>query len=55
MKVPQEAYASDQSQSLLQGWIKCPSLTENVSKPGFSLNAAVEGQQNNSVDFTENK
>ncbi|XP_074668137.1 ankyrin repeat domain-containing protein 31 [Strix aluco] len=47
---PQEAYVSDQSQSLLQGWIKCLSLTEDISKPGFSLNAAVEGQQNNSVD-----
>ncbi|KAM6187525.1 ankyrin repeat domain-containing protein 31 [Sarcoramphus papa] len=28
--IPQEAYTSDQSQSLLQGWIKCPSLTENI-------------------------
>ncbi|XP_026722281.1 putative ankyrin repeat domain-containing protein 31 [Athene cunicularia] len=47
---PQEAYVSDQSQSLMQGWIKCLSHTEDISKPGFSLNAAVEGQQNNSVD-----
>ncbi|XP_030368277.1 ankyrin repeat domain-containing protein 31 isoform X2 [Strigops habroptila] len=45
----QEAYTSDQSQSLLQCWIKCPSLTENISKSGSSLNAAVEGHQNNSV------
>ncbi|XP_040976765.1 ankyrin repeat domain-containing protein 31 [Aquila chrysaetos chrysaetos] len=52
--IPQEAYASDQSQSLLQGWIKCPSLTENISKPVFSLSAAVEGQQNNSVDIKWN-
>ncbi|XP_064295612.1 ankyrin repeat domain-containing protein 31-like [Phalacrocorax carbo] len=47
--IPQEAYTTDQSQSLLQGWINCQSLTENISKPGFPLNAAVEGQQNNSV------
>ncbi|XP_075582548.1 ankyrin repeat domain-containing protein 31 [Pelecanus crispus] len=52
--IPQEPYASDQSQSLLQGWIKCPSLTENISKPGFSLNAAVEGQQNNFADIKLN-
>ncbi|KAM9250398.1 LOW QUALITY PROTEIN: ankyrin repeat domain-containing protein 31 [Cariama cristata] len=52
--IPQEAHASDQSQSLLQSWIKCPSLTENISKPGFSLNAAIEGQQNNSVDIKLN-
>ncbi|XP_075382862.1 ankyrin repeat domain-containing protein 31 [Mycteria americana] len=52
--IPQETYASDQSQSLLQGWIKCPSLTENISKPGFSLNAAVEEQQNNFVDIILN-
>ncbi|XP_068279471.1 ankyrin repeat domain-containing protein 31 [Nyctibius grandis] len=52
--IPQEAYTSDQSQSLLQGWINCPSLTENISKPGFSLNAVVEGQQNNSVDIKLN-
>uniref|UniRef100_A0A663N823 Uncharacterized protein n=1 Tax=Athene cunicularia TaxID=194338 RepID=A0A663N823_ATHCN len=32
-----------------RGWIKCLSHTEDISKPGFSLNAAVEGQQNNSV------
>ncbi|XP_074876083.1 ankyrin repeat domain-containing protein 31 [Buteo buteo] len=52
--IPQEAYASNQSQSLLQGWIKCPSLTENISKPVFSLSAAVEGQQNNSIDIKWN-
>ncbi|KAM6036905.1 ankyrin repeat domain-containing protein 31 [Theristicus caerulescens] len=52
--IPQEAYASDESQSLLQDWIKCPSLTENISKPGFSLDPAVEGQQNNSVDIKLN-
>ncbi|KAM8984717.1 ankyrin repeat domain-containing protein 31 [Ara ararauna] len=45
----QETYTSDQSQSLLQGWVKCPSLTENISKSGFPLNAAVEGHQNDSV------
>ncbi|XP_061331696.1 ankyrin repeat domain-containing protein 31 [Pezoporus flaviventris] len=50
----QEAYTSDQSQSLLQGWIKYPSLTENISKSRFSLNAAVEGHQNNSVDIELN-
>ncbi|XP_065512481.1 ankyrin repeat domain-containing protein 31 [Caloenas nicobarica] len=52
--VPQEAYTSDQSQSLLQDWIKCPSFTEDISKPGFSLNAAVERQQDNSVDIELN-
>ncbi|XP_061225532.1 ankyrin repeat domain-containing protein 31 [Neopsephotus bourkii] len=50
----QEAYTSDQSQSLLQGWIKYPSLTENISKSVFSLNASVEGHQNNSVDIELN-
>ncbi|KAM6230010.1 ankyrin repeat domain-containing protein 31 [Porphyrio hochstetteri] len=49
--LPQEAYLSDQSQSLLQGWLECPSLTENISKLGLSSNAAVEGQQNNSIDI----
>ncbi|OPJ90475.1 hypothetical protein AV530_008663 [Patagioenas fasciata monilis] len=49
--VPQEADASDQSQSLLQDWINCPSFTENISKPVFSLNAAVERQQDDSVDL----
>ncbi|XP_050572428.1 ankyrin repeat domain-containing protein 31-like isoform X4 [Cygnus atratus] len=49
-QIPQERYAPDQSQSLLQGWINYPSLTENISKPAFSLNSAVEGQQNNSLD-----
>ncbi|XP_014820326.1 PREDICTED: putative ankyrin repeat domain-containing protein 31 [Calidris pugnax] len=52
--VAQEACTSDQSQSLLQGWINFPSLPENISKPGFALNAAVEGQQNNSVDINLN-
>ncbi|XP_065520156.1 ankyrin repeat domain-containing protein 31 [Lathamus discolor] len=50
----QEAYTSDQSQSLLQGWIKYPSLTENISESVFKLNAAVEGHQNNSVDIELN-
>nr|XP_021147907.1 putative ankyrin repeat domain-containing protein 31 isoform X7 [Columba livia] len=52
--VPQEAYASDQSQSLLQDWINCPSFTENISKPVFSLNAVVERQQDDSVDIELN-
>ncbi|PKU35384.1 ankyrin repeat domain-containing protein 31 [Limosa lapponica baueri] len=52
--VAQEACTSDHSQSLLQGWINFPSLAENISKPGFALNAAVEGQQNNSVDINLN-
>ncbi|KAM6104739.1 LOW QUALITY PROTEIN: ankyrin repeat domain-containing protein 31 [Pterocles gutturalis] len=52
--IPQDTYASDQSQSLLQGWIKRPSLTEDISKPDFSLNAAVEGEQNDSVDIKLN-
>ncbi|XP_068783564.1 ankyrin repeat domain-containing protein 31-like [Struthio camelus] len=49
--IPQETNASDRSQSLLQGWINSPSLSENISEPVFSLNATVEGQQNNSVDL----
>ncbi|XP_066844501.1 ankyrin repeat domain-containing protein 31 isoform X3 [Anser cygnoides] len=49
-QIPQERYAPDQSQSLLQSWINYPLLTENISKPAFSLNSAVEGQQNNSLD-----
>ncbi|XP_040434993.1 ankyrin repeat domain-containing protein 31 isoform X2 [Falco naumanni] len=52
--IPQEAYASDQSQPLLQGWMKHLSLTENISKPGYSLNPAVEGKQNNSIDIKLN-
>ncbi|XP_074022434.1 ankyrin repeat domain-containing protein 31 [Numenius arquata] len=52
--VAQEACASNQSESLLQGWINFQSLPENISKPGFALNAAVEGQQNNSVDINLN-
>ncbi|XP_051644103.1 ankyrin repeat domain-containing protein 31 isoform X3 [Manacus candei] len=51
----QEAYTSDQSQSLLQGWIKHSSPTENISKSDFSLNAAVEEQQLNSVDIKLNE
>ncbi|XP_017663756.1 PREDICTED: putative ankyrin repeat domain-containing protein 31 isoform X11 [Lepidothrix coronata] len=47
----QEAYTAEQSQSLLQGWIKHSSPTENISKSDFSLNAAVEEQQLNSVDM----
>ncbi|XP_071437638.1 ankyrin repeat domain-containing protein 31 [Pithys albifrons albifrons] len=50
----QEAYTSDHSQSLLQGWIKCSSPTESISKPRFSLNAAVKEQQNYSVDIKLN-
>ncbi|XP_068522716.1 ankyrin repeat domain-containing protein 31 [Anas acuta] len=50
--IPQEKYAPDESQSLLQGWINYPLLTENISKPAFSLNSAAEGQQNNSLDMT---
>ncbi|XP_054033753.1 ankyrin repeat domain-containing protein 31 [Dryobates pubescens] len=53
-QIHQEACTSDQSQSLLQGWINCPSATENISKPDFSLNAAVEEQQNNSVGIELN-
>ncbi|XP_040434995.1 ankyrin repeat domain-containing protein 31 isoform X4 [Falco naumanni] len=30
------------------------SLTENISKPGYSLNPAVEGKQNNSIDIKLN-
>ncbi|XP_027527351.1 putative ankyrin repeat domain-containing protein 31 isoform X11 [Neopelma chrysocephalum] len=52
--VLQEAYTSDQSQSLLQGWIKRSSPTENISKSDFSLNA-VEEQQLNSVDIKLNE
>ncbi|XP_071886838.1 ankyrin repeat domain-containing protein 31 isoform X4 [Anas platyrhynchos] len=51
-QIPQEKYAPDESQSLLQGWINYPLLTENISKPAFSLNSAAEGQQNNSLDMT---
>uniref|UniRef100_A0A8C3BQ84 Ankyrin repeat domain-containing protein 31 n=1 Tax=Cairina moschata TaxID=8855 RepID=A0A8C3BQ84_CAIMO len=50
-QIPQEKYAPDESQSLLQGWINYPLLTENISKPAFSLNSAAEGQQNNSLDM----
>ncbi|XP_050184734.1 ankyrin repeat domain-containing protein 31 isoform X2 [Myiozetetes cayanensis] len=50
----QEAYTCDQSQSLLQNWIKCSSPTESISKSGFSLNAAVEEQQLNSVGIKLN-
>ncbi|XP_055554414.1 ankyrin repeat domain-containing protein 31 isoform X1 [Falco cherrug] len=52
--IPQKAYASDQPQPLLQGWMKHLSLTENISKSGYSLNPAVEGKQNNSVDIKLN-
>ncbi|XP_066195262.1 ankyrin repeat domain-containing protein 31 [Sylvia atricapilla] len=52
--VLQEAYTSDQSQSLLKGWINDSSPTENISKPGFSLNSATEEQQDNSVDIKLN-
>ncbi|XP_027491020.1 putative ankyrin repeat domain-containing protein 31 isoform X3 [Corapipo altera] len=51
----QEAHTSDQSQSLLQGWIKHSSPSENISKSDFSLNAAVEEQQLNSVDIKLNE
>ncbi|XP_039423454.1 ankyrin repeat domain-containing protein 31 isoform X1 [Corvus cornix cornix] len=50
----QEAHMSDQSQSLLKGWINHSSPTENISKPGFSLNSAEEEQQNNSIDIKLN-
>ncbi|KAJ7407002.1 hypothetical protein BTVI_64200 [Pitangus sulphuratus] len=50
----QEPYTCDQSQSLLQNWIKCSSPTESISKSGFSLNAAVEEQQLNSVGIKLN-
>ncbi|KAM4752577.1 ankyrin repeat domain-containing protein 31 isoform 2-T2 [Cyanocitta cristata] len=49
-----EAHMSDQSQSLLKGWINHSSPTENISKPGFSLNSAEEEQQNNSIDIKLN-
>ncbi|XP_067171573.1 ankyrin repeat domain-containing protein 31 [Apteryx mantelli] len=49
--IPLETNAFDQSQSLLQSWINCPSFSENISESVFSLDAAVEGQQNNSVDI----
>ncbi|KAM7025824.1 ankyrin repeat domain-containing protein 31 isoform 2-T2 [Acridotheres tristis] len=52
--VLQEAYISDQSQSLLKDWINHLSPTENISKPGFSLNSAAEEQQNNSIDIKLN-
>ncbi|XP_033376198.1 ankyrin repeat domain-containing protein 31 isoform X2 [Parus major] len=52
--VLQEASTSDQSQSLLKGWISHSSSTDNISKPGFSLNSAAEEQQNNSVDIKLN-
>ncbi|XP_025913178.1 receptor-interacting serine/threonine-protein kinase 4-like [Apteryx rowi] len=47
--IPLETNASDQSRSLLQSWINCPSFSENISESVFSLDAAVEGQQNNSL------
>ncbi|XP_072778150.1 ankyrin repeat domain-containing protein 31 isoform X2 [Taeniopygia guttata] len=50
----QETDTSDQSQSLLKGWINHSSSTENISKPCFSLNCAAEEQQNNSVDINLN-
>ncbi|XP_063280110.1 ankyrin repeat domain-containing protein 31 [Prinia subflava] len=50
----QEAYTSDQSQSLLKDWINHSSPTENISQPGFSLNSAAEEQQNNSADIKFN-
>ncbi|XP_053859385.1 ankyrin repeat domain-containing protein 31 isoform X1 [Vidua macroura] len=52
--VLQETYTSDESQSLLKGWINHSSPTENISKPRFSLNCAAEEQQNNSVDIKLN-
>ncbi|XP_041270531.1 ankyrin repeat domain-containing protein 31 [Onychostruthus taczanowskii] len=52
--VLQEAYTSDQSQSLLKDWINHSSPTENISKPLFSLNSAAE-EQNNSVDSKLNR
>ncbi|XP_051498854.1 ankyrin repeat domain-containing protein 31 [Apus apus] len=52
--LPEEAFASDQSQSLLQGWINCPSLTVNTSEPVFLPDVAVEEQQNTSVDIKLN-
>ncbi|XP_063175652.1 ankyrin repeat domain-containing protein 31 [Chroicocephalus ridibundus] len=52
--IAEEVCTFDQSQSLLQGWINIPSLPENISKPGFALNAAVAGQQNNTVDIKLN-
>lgn len=45
---------SDQSQSLLKGWINHLSPTENISMPGYSLNSAEEEKQNNSVDMKLN-
>ncbi|KAM9367317.1 ankyrin repeat domain-containing protein 31 [Phaethornis superciliosus] len=53
-QILQEEDASDQSQSLLHGWISCPSLTENISKPDFSANASVVEQQDNSADVKLN-
>ncbi|XP_064261642.1 ankyrin repeat domain-containing protein 31 isoform X3 [Passer domesticus] len=52
--VLQEAYTSDQSQSLLKDWINHSSPTENISKPRFSLNSAAEEEQDNSVDIKLN-
>ncbi|XP_023799202.1 putative ankyrin repeat domain-containing protein 31 isoform X3 [Cyanistes caeruleus] len=52
--VLQEASTSEQSQSLLKGWINHSSSTENISKPGFLLNSAAEEPQNNSVDIKLN-
>ncbi|XP_037980920.1 ankyrin repeat domain-containing protein 31 isoform X2 [Motacilla alba alba] len=53
--VLQEAYTSEQSQSLLKDWINHSPSTENISKPRFSLNSAAEEQQNNSVDIKLNE
>ncbi|RLW05311.1 hypothetical protein DV515_00005207 [Chloebia gouldiae] len=52
--VLQETDTSDQSQSLLKGWINHSSPTENIYKPCFSLNCAAEEQQNNSGDIKLN-
>ncbi|XP_039585650.1 ankyrin repeat domain-containing protein 31 [Passer montanus] len=52
--VLQEAYTSDQSQSLLKDWRNHSSPTENISKPRFSLNSTAEEEQNNSVDIKLN-
>ncbi|KAM8793335.1 LOW QUALITY PROTEIN: ankyrin repeat domain-containing protein 31-like [Eudromia elegans] len=50
-RIPQETNESDQFQSLLQGWINCPSVSENIPDPLYSLNAAVGREKNNSVDL----
>nr|XP_031363347.1 ankyrin repeat domain-containing protein 31 [Lonchura striata domestica] len=52
--VLQETDISDQSQSVLKGWINHSSPTENISKTCFSLNCAAEEQQNNSVGINLN-